>query len=54
MQSADFMVSYTSTLGRLIDAGVNVALIHGDRDYRCNCKFCSLSLLPCPSSMYQN
>ncbi len=37
--SADFMVGYTSTLSRLVDAGVSVALIHGDRDYRCNCKF---------------
>lgn len=27
-----------SKLGRLLDDGMNVALVYGDRDYRCNCK----------------
>ena len=26
-------------LGQLLDRGVKVALMYGDRDYQCNCEF---------------
>jgi hypothetical protein len=28
-------------LGQLLDRGVKVALMYGDRDYQCNCKILS-------------
>ncbi|KAK1760501.1 putative carboxypeptidase [Echria macrotheca] len=34
--TGDFVRSYTSDIGKLLDAGVKVALVHGDRDYRSN------------------
>jgi hypothetical protein len=34
--TADYARSYTGDLAALLDAGVKVALIHGDRDYRAN------------------
>jgi hypothetical protein len=37
-ETADFLTPYTKTVGELLDAGVHVSLIHGDRDYRCNCQ----------------
>jgi carboxypeptidase D len=30
---------YLEALGSILDSGVNVALIYGDRDFACNCKF---------------
>lgn len=27
-----------SALEDVLDSGINVAIMHGDRDYRCNCK----------------
>lgn len=27
-----------SYLAHLLDSGVNVAMVYGDRDFRCNCK----------------
>lgn len=26
-------------LGQLLDRGVKVALVYGDRDYQCNCEY---------------
>jgi len=34
--TADNLRGYTGELAYLLDAGVKVALIHGDRDFRCN------------------
>lgn len=27
-------------LSHALDSGVNVAMVYGDRDFRCNCKLC--------------
>jgi hypothetical protein len=27
-----------SHLGKILDSGLNVAMVYGDRDYRCNCE----------------
>lgn len=35
--TGDYLRSYSSDLGKLLDVGVKVALLHGDRDFRCNC-----------------
>ena len=37
--TGDYVRAYKADLGKLLDAGVKVALIHGDRDFRCNCRF---------------
>jgi hypothetical protein len=38
--TGDFVMGgFSDDLGSLLDAGVKVALINGDRDFRCNCKF---------------
>lgn len=34
--TADYARSYTADIASLLDAGVRVAMIHGDRDYRAN------------------
>lgn len=36
---------YLEALGSILDSGVNVALIYGDRDFACNCKFLSSHFL---------
>lgn len=37
--SGDFVFGgFSEDLGSLLNDGVKVALIHGDRDFRCNCK----------------
>lgn len=36
--TGDMMRYGLEHLGRLLDSGVNVAMVYGDRDYRCNCK----------------
>lgn len=33
-----------AALGQLLDRGVKVSLLYGDRDYQCNCMFLFLSL----------
>ena len=33
-------------LGKLLDRGVKVSLIYGDRDWQCNCKFASFVFFP--------
>lgn len=30
-----------AALGQLLDRGVKVSLLYGDRDYQCNCKLCT-------------
>lgn len=35
--TGDAMVTDISLLEHILDSGVNVALVYGDRDYRCNC-----------------
>ena len=44
-QSQDFMATgdfvydgFVQDIGSLLDDGVKVALMHGDRDFRCHCK----------------
>lgn len=44
-QSQDFMATgdfvydgFAQDIGSLLDDGVKVALLHGDRDFRCHCK----------------
>jgi len=34
----DFIRGYNKNLERLLDSGVKVALLFGDRDYRVNCE----------------
>jgi hypothetical protein len=36
--TGDPMRRSKATLEHLLSTGVNVALLYGDRDYRCNCK----------------
>lgn len=36
--TGDVVVGSLHTLEKVMDKGVNVAMIYGDRDYRCNCK----------------
>lgn len=38
-RTGDPMRRSLSSLESVLDSGVNVALIYGDRDYRCNCTF---------------
>lgn len=35
----DVMVGSLETLEKVIERGVNVALMYGDRDYRCPCEY---------------
>lgn len=38
--TGDFVFSgFLEDIESFLDAGIKVALIHGDRDFRCNCKF---------------
>lgn len=37
--TGDLVRTSVETFDKLVNAGVKVAMIHGDRDYRCNCKF---------------
>lgn len=40
MSTGDFVLGKNlEILGNLLDQGVKVALVYGDRDYQCNCKF---------------
>jgi hypothetical protein len=40
MSTGDFVLGKNlEILGKLLDQGVKVALVYGDRDYQCNCKF---------------
>lgn len=42
--SGDFLFGgFIDDLGRMVDDGVKVALIYGDRDYRCNCELSHFS-----------
>ena len=37
--SGDFVKGHNlDFLGQLLDDGVKVALVYGDKDYQCNCK----------------
>jgi len=36
--AGDIVRYNTSYLSNLLDNDVNVAMVYGDRDYRCNCK----------------
>jgi hypothetical protein len=36
----------TSYLSKLIDSGVNVAMVYGDLDFQCNCKINQPSYSP--------
>lgn len=36
--TGDPMLRSISTLEKVMAGGVNVALVYGDRDYRCNCE----------------
>lgn len=39
MATGDFVLGKNlAALGELLDQGVKVALVHGDRDYQCNCE----------------
>lgn len=39
-KTGDFIVGNSiASLGHLLDKGVKVAMMYGDRDYQCNCKF---------------
>ena len=38
MFTGDYFRGYSAELGALLDTGIKVALIYGDRDYQCNCK----------------
>ena len=45
--------NFVDELGALLDQGVAVALIYGDRDFRCNCAFSPPSyLFATPSGIY--
>lgn len=38
-QTGDIMIGSLHAVERVVERGVNVALIYADRDYRCPCKF---------------
>ena len=38
-ETGDVMVGSLHTLEKVIDRGVNVAMMYGDRDYRCPCEY---------------
>jgi carboxypeptidase D len=39
LKTGDFVRGHNlAILGSLIDSGVKVALMYGDRDYQCNCE----------------
>ena len=39
MSTGDFVLGKNlALLGSLLDQGIKVALVYGDRDYQCNCE----------------
>lgn len=40
------MIQDKSLLENVLDNGVSVALVYGDRDYECNCEYCSIVSSP--------
>jgi carboxypeptidase D len=46
LSTGDFVLGKNlAALGNLLDQGIKVALVYGDRDYQCNCEF-PLLLVP--------
>lgn len=37
-ETGDPMIPSKSTIEYILDAGIGVAFVYGDRDYQCNCK----------------
>lgn len=37
--TGDCMIVDKSYLEQVLNAGIGVAMVYGDRDYRCNCKY---------------
>jgi hypothetical protein len=53
MQTGDFVLGTNLPyVGELLDQGVKVALVYGDKDYQCNCTCHSRSIITCHVSSH--
>lgn len=41
--TGDPMIPAYGTLEDILNAGIGIAFVYGDRDYQCNCEYCPLA-----------